>query len=133
MDLHLYTDKKEIIKHAPELESRIKYEEHSFAFLLNNKLIAYGEIASLEDQSLEIKMLEVVEKRRGYGSMFVDYLKMMPGITELWGESLLDAVPFWQKVGAIFDPSSLEEPFYLIDEDGTKEGFVIPFTIETVN
>ena len=130
MDFQLITDKVDILKHAPELEKRIKCEEHSFAFLLNNMLIAYGEIACLCDQSLEIKMLEVVEKKRGYGSMFVNYLKAMPGITELWGESLYDAVPFWKKVGAIFDPGSLEEPLCLVNEDGTKEMFPIFFTIQ---
>ncbi|KQY90927.1 hypothetical protein ASD24_24320 [Paenibacillus sp. Root52] len=128
MNIELYTDKKEILIHAPELESQIRHELNPFAFLLNQQLIAYGEIAILEDRSLEIKMLQVIEEKRGYGRIFVDYLKTIPGIKELWGEALPEAVPFWQKVGASFDPMSYEH--YLNNNDKNEEGFLVPFTIK---
>lgn len=127
MSFELLTDKKEIVIRVPELENRIRYEEHSFAFLLNGSLIAMGEVAFEEDNSIEIKMLETIEKKKGYGRMFVEYLKTIPGIVELWGESVPDAVPFWQKVGVQFEPTGFQQ---FIEADEHEEGFLIPFTIK---
>lgn len=127
MICELITDKKEIEKRFPQLGSRIRYEQYSFAFACNEELVAVGEIAFEDDQSVEIKMLETLVKRKGYGRMFVAHLRSLPNVVELWGESVPDAVPFWHKVGASFEPSVYED---YLETDEHEEGFLIPFTIK---
>jgi hypothetical protein len=120
------TNKEDIESISDELKRYSCGMENPFVFIRNGTVIVKGEMAIFEDDSVEIKMLESIKKRMGAGRTFVEYLKKMPHVHEIWGEALPNAVDFWFKMGAKFDPSSFET--YLGTEDH-EEGFLIPFTI----
>ncbi|WPS85691.1 hypothetical protein SMD22_01140 (plasmid) [Brevibacillus halotolerans] len=123
----LITDREEIELLSNELKRYIYGMDNPFVFIHKGEVIAKGEIVFYKDDSVEVKMLEVVNKGKGNGRMFVEYLKNMKNIHEIWGESVPNSVCFWFKVGATFDPVAFNN---FIKEDEHEEGFLVPFTIQ---
>jgi hypothetical protein len=122
----LVTNREEIEAMSDELKKYIAGMENPFVFLQNGEVIAKGELAYYEDDSVEIKMVKTINKRTGKGRVFVEYLKNLPNVKEIWGEAVPDAVAFWSKLGAKFDPEAFEQ--YLEAEEH-EEGFLVPFKI----
>lgn len=70
-----------------------------------------GEVMLSEyDNCITIDNIEIDEayQGRGYGKEVVSLLKNKPGITMLIGDSVPEALPFWNRMGAIFDSVELE-------------------------
>lgn len=129
LEERLLTDRAEIIEQFPVFGERVRHwGKDVFVYVVGDEIVAEGELElSPEDRSIEIKMIQTKEERKGYGRKFVNYLKALDGYEELWGESVPDAVPFWSKNGAVFEPTAFNE-FMELDE--YEEGFLIPFTIK---
>jgi|GEM_PF-5616377 len=123
---HLIIDRNYLIQHLAEFVGEYRYSEYPFLFLQDERVLAKGEIVFEADGSVEIKMVESLEPRRGHGRAFIEYLKALPEVTEIWGEALGDAVPFWSKVGAVFEKQAFE---CFIETNDSEEGNLIPFTI----
>lgn len=128
MQLKLVTDEFEILTLPQNVQNYLRGMEFPFAFLMDGNVVAKGELEfdSGEIGSIEVKMIKSIEERKGYGKLFVQYLKSLPEVKEIWGESLPVSVPFWLKMGAKFEETSYEE---FIKNDEHEEGFLVPFTI----
>lgn len=128
MKMNLVTDEAEILTLPQEVHSYLRGMEFPFAFLVDGIVVAKGELEfdSGEVGSVEVKMIKSVEERKGYGKLFVEHLKSLDEVKEIWGESLPVSVPFWFKMGAKFEESVFNE---FIENDEHEEGFLVPFTI----
>lgn len=121
----LLTDRTLIFNQFPRFKDH--WGEHIFVYTIGGEIVAEGELKFCPDEQLiEIKMVETIEKRKGYGTKFVNHLRTLEGYNELWGEAVPDAVPFWLKKGAKFEEESFEE---YVKFDEYYEGFLVPFTI----
>lgn len=65
---------------------------------------------------------------QGIGRDVVELLKQMPGISSLTGDSVAEALPFWTKMGAMFDWGELED---LGEEGHHLVGFEISWRLPT--
>ncbi|MFF2532511.1 hypothetical protein ACFVS2_26950 [Brevibacillus sp. NPDC058079] len=124
--LRLITNRVEIESLSSELQRYIRGMMYPFAFMQNDEVITKGEIRFLEDGSVEIKMIEAIDKGKGSGRLFVEHLKNIENVFEIWGESKPDAVPFWLKMGAVFEPTAFK---VFASECEYEEDFLVPFTI----
>lgn len=126
----LVTNQEEMKVHYPQFYKDLQYCEHAFIFLWDNKVVATGELEfdSGEPGALEVKMVEVMKKKKGYGRKFIDYLKNFEHVKEIWGESVPEAVPFWFKVGAVFDKGDFET-FIQTDDSNFSEDTLFSFQI----
>lgn len=78
--------------------------------------------------SVMIDNIEIDENYQfqGIGRAVVELLKQMPGISALTGDSVAEALPFWNKMGAMFDSGDLDD---LGDEDHHLVGFEISWRL----
>lgn len=62
------------------------------------------------DNCITVENIEIDEayQGRGHGKEVVELLKKKPGINMLIGDSVPEALPFWARMGAIFDWGELE-------------------------
>ena len=125
-NVNLITDRVQIASLSLELHRYICGMMYPFAFMKNDVVIAKGEIRFYEDGSVEIKMIEAIDKGKGSGRLFVEHLKSIETVCEIWGESKPDAVPFWLKMGAVFEPTAFQ---VYASESEYEEDFLVPFTI----
>jgi len=110
----------------PSIWEIYQYSECPFIFRVNEKTLVYGE-AEIGHGEVYIKMMESIEHKKGYGRLFIEYLKSMPTIHEIWGESVENAVPFWFKMGAKLNPMLFER---FLNEEELEEDFLLPFSIK---
>ncbi|HDR7922438.1 hypothetical protein [Bacillus paranthracis] len=110
-----------------DILKNLKNMEHRILYLKNDTPIAYGEAIFEKDGSVYIEYIQCLEKRKGYGSEIINHFKNQETITEIWGESIPDAVPFWHRMGVKFEQSAFNE---FIEEDELAEGFLIPFSLK---
>ncbi|WCK57240.1 hypothetical protein PP175_29050 (plasmid) [Aneurinibacillus sp. Ricciae_BoGa-3] len=122
----LVTQREEIEQLSEELKKYSYGMEYPFVFLKEGKVIVKGELAFMQDNSVEVKLMESIQKRKGNGRVFIEYLKSLANVHEIYGEAVPEAVPFWHEMGAEFEPSVFEE--YLATPVH-EEGFLVPFQI----
>jgi hypothetical protein len=125
----LLTDYQEIVKAVPELGEKMKHYPEPFVFLVNGIATMIGEIR-ITKEDVCVKMVESLEKEKGNGRQFIDFLKSIPEKEEIWGESVVEAIPFWSKMGAVFN-STLYKEYQEAMKVGEEleEDFLLPFTI----
>lgn len=126
MNTQLIQDPDMIKEIEPTIWKKYQYSDCPFIFRLDGKTIVYGE-AEFEQSEVYIKMMESIEKKKGYGRLFIEHLKSLPTIKEIWGEAIEDAVPFWYKIGAKLHPTEFER---FINQDELEEDFLLPFSIK---
>lgn len=80
-------------------------------------------------ESITIDNIEFAQEHqsKGYGRMVVEHLKKTPGVSCLTGDSVPEALPFWAKMGAVFDWGELER---LEDTGHALVGFEISWRNE---
>ncbi|PES55161.1 hypothetical protein CN384_07660 [Bacillus thuringiensis] len=124
-----YTQDYQIMKEkvSGDILKNLKNMEHRILYLNNDVPIAYGEAIFEEDGSVYIEYIQCIEKRKGHGRDIINHLKNQETVTEIWGEAIPDAVPFWHRMGVKFEQSAFN---YFIDEDELEEGFLVPFTLK---
>lgn len=72
----------------------------------------------------------VAFQRKGYGKAIVEMLRRLPGIQSLRGESVPEAIPFWDKMGAVFAKGEMEEWLNAPDDKEFININLIPFVIK---
>ncbi|MEI3891869.1 MULTISPECIES: hypothetical protein [Bacillus] len=124
-----YTQDYKVMKEkvSGDILKHLKHMEHRILYLNNDVPIAYGETTFEEDGSVYIEYIQCIEKRKGHGRDIINHFKNQETITEIWGEAIPDAVPFWHRMGVKFEQSAFNE---FIEEDELAEGFLIPFSLK---
>ncbi|PLS19199.1 hypothetical protein CVD28_01970 [Bacillus sp. M6-12] len=125
----LLTNYEEIKKTVPEMEEKMKYYPEPFVFLVDDIVTMIGEIR-ITEEDICIKMVESMDKGKGHGREFIEFLKELPDKEEIWGESVVPAIPFWSKMGAEFN-STLYKQYEesVVNGEELEEDFLLPFTI----
>lgn len=129
----IVTDYNELFEIVPELASEKKYEEFPFVFFVDEKPTITGEIEITGDYAY-VRMMRSLEKGKGYGKEFIEYLKKLPNCLEIWGEATLEAIPFWSKMGAEFNDTVYKQyENHLNNGTPLEEDYLLPFTINCIN
>lgn len=125
----LLTNYEEIKKTVPEMEEKMKYYPEPFVFLVDDVVTMIGEVR-ITEEDICIKMVESMDRGKGHGRVFIEFLKELPNKEEIWGESVVPAIPFWRKMGAEFN-STLYRQYKDAIANGyeLEEDFLLPFTI----
>lgn len=89
--------------------SIVQIEDEYHEIFHENAKVGYA-ILYIYPDSITIDNIEFDEEQqgKGFGKEVVAQLKGYPGITCLTGDSVPDAMPFWAKMGAIFDWGEME-------------------------
>lgn len=124
MEKVFLTDYKEILRFAPDQKDVFDMYEEPFLFAVNGEVVVVGEI-ELGRRVAYIKNMNSIQRNKGYGRMFIQYLFNELQYVEVTGEAVADAVPFWHKMGARF--SKIEFDRYISTQN--DEGMLIPFWI----
>lgn len=98
------------MKQAEELTIiEVTEEEDQYDILLGDIKIGDATLTMFSD-CITIENIDIDEayQGKGYGKEVVSMLKKMPGINMLIGDSVPEALPFWLKMGAVFDWGELE-------------------------
>lgn len=117
----------EISEKAPELIgvfTHYRYDE-PYAFFMNGRAVVYGD-AERSGDHIYLRDMHSVGTRQGNGKTFIRFL-LEKGITEIIGESVTDAVPFWYKMGAKFNQNIFDQ---FLEED--DDDLLVPFTISAI-
>ncbi|MFJ8528374.1 hypothetical protein [Bacillus sp. NPDC094106] len=114
-------------KTSGDILKSLTYMENRILYFKNDVPIAYGEAEFETDGSVYIQYIKCLKERVGHGTEIISHLKKQEGITEIWGESIPDAVPFWHKMNVTFDKTEFTR---FMDEDELEEGFLIPFSLK---
>jgi hypothetical protein len=128
-DYELVTDYRKLLELAPQLKEDIDSYQEPFLFFVDGTPTIIGEI-QITKIDVYVKMVRSLEQGLGHGKEFIYYLKGLPGKHEIWGESVESAIPFWRKMGAVFD--SIVYKYYERDlKEGKEleEDFLLPFMI----
>lgn len=132
-NMRIVRDLEEIKEIAPDIGKTLMFCDVPFVFLVNETPTIFGEIDIGSDDAY-IRMMKSVEKGKGYGGQFIEYLKNLPQCVEIWGESILDAIPFWSKMGAEFNSTIYKEyESYLKNGTSLEEDYLLPFSIHCKN
>lgn len=125
----LLTDYNEMIRVAPHMKKEVDGYHEPFLFFIDGIVTIIGEI-QFTKIDVYVKMVTSLEKRNGHGRQFINYLKELPDKEEIWGESILSAIPFWREMGAVFDKVTYrryEES--MLNGTELEEDFLLPFVI----
>lgn len=78
----------------------VDYDDSVYVFIEDSKIV--GDCVLFEEKDgIKIDNIEARYKNSGYGRAFVKVIKEMYG--KIYGESVLSAIGFWSKMGAIFE------------------------------
>lgn len=128
----IVTDYNELIEIVPELASKMQHEEYPFVFFVDEKPTITGEVEITTDD-VYIRMMRSLEKGKGHGKQFIEYLKNLPNCLEIWGEATLEAIPFWSKMGAEFNDTVYKQyENHLNNGTPLEEDYLLPFTINCI-
>ncbi|QJI52315.1 hypothetical protein [Psychrobacillus phage Perkons] len=79
-----------------------------FLFLLNNEIKASGQLR-IDYTDIYIDFIETTEKRKGYGKMFIEYLKQQKQVERITGQSTEEAYIFWESMNAVLNHRTYKE------------------------
>lgn len=105
------------------IKDNLEHAEYPFAFLVDGKMVAYGD-AEEYGTAVHIRNVWSIETRKGFGTVFLDYLFTEKKMREIRGESTPEAAPFWSRMGATFDEPSFQE---FLENDEFQD--LIPFCL----
>lgn len=112
-ELRLIQDRKEMEALLP---THWNIFENPFGFTIDGELAVVGELEMYNSKTgVYIKNICSIEMGKGYGRIFIQFLKEQLGVKEIIGEAIPDAVPFWHRMGAKFNKSLFDE--YIHTED----------------
>lgn len=88
----------------------IEEEENLYEIRLTDVRIGEA-ILNRFETCITVENIDIDEayQGKGYGKKVVEMLKAMPGVNMLIGDSVPEALPFWARMGAIFDWGELED------------------------
>lgn len=111
---------EEYIEHygEPDWEG-VSYDNDVYIFIDNNDKIVGDCVLFTDDIGVKVDNFEIRTKYKGYGRICVDLLKEK--FKYIDGESVLEAMGFWNKMGAVFNQSDLDSIPDDEDEDNDKE------------
>lgn len=107
----------------------VDYDDHVYVFIDENNLIIGDCVLFNEINRTKIDNFEMRFKRKGYGKICVDILKEQ--FHKLEGESVLNAMGFWNKMGAVFNQDDMDNLINIEDTDSDFEDccYLVSFTI----
>lgn len=126
----LVRDYAELVSRVPYLKEELDGYQEPFVFFVEMKATMIGEVR-LSSMDFWINNLYSLDSGKGNGRKFVRYLQgLLPQDGVIFGESTIEALPFWEKVGVRFDTTVQKNVDQTLDrrEDMELET-IIPFML----